>query len=263
MKIILTNKEILIVDISKIENNDLIIEYDKPPVRCKQVLDIDLIWESLDGKSSACDAIEEFYKVIASNSPELTPNSLLSNKDSIYINDFYEKNHNFPIGNITIIDNKVKIKWNEKELINFVTDRLKGKELFPTPKETIIYLRDNFKEIWEDCEYDIDFSKYTPITSSNSLHVNSYIYEINNDKYRATYAIGNDTDKLVEKLRIQETILDDITDEMLDKAYQETKKDILENKIIDLLMEAEKLDKKEFEELAESIIDYIEKLLKN
>ena len=50
---------------------------------------------------------------------------------------------------------------------------------------------------------------------------------------------------------------------MLDKAYQETKKDILENKIIDLLMEAEKLDKKEFEELAESIIDYIEKLLKN
>lgn len=59
----------------KIKEGDFIIDTEKTGiiingenqfqvVRCKKILsDDDLIWESLDGKSSACDSIDIFKKV--------------------------------------------------------------------------------------------------------------------------------------------------------------------------------------------------------
>ena len=54
----------LIVDIEKrgVVIND---EPQNKPVRCVKILDDqDLIWESLDGKSSACDSIYCFVKYV-------------------------------------------------------------------------------------------------------------------------------------------------------------------------------------------------------
>jgi hypothetical protein len=48
-----------------------------------------------------------------------------------------------------------------------------------------------FSEQWEDIETDIDFSKYKPISSKNSLHIHEDRYLINNKKYRLLYEIGN------------------------------------------------------------------------
>jgi hypothetical protein len=48
-----------------IKIGDLIQEPGKPIVRCTQILDNkDLVWMSLDGKSSACDSIIEFTKLV-------------------------------------------------------------------------------------------------------------------------------------------------------------------------------------------------------
>lgn len=67
-KIIMTN--------DKIQEGDFIIDTEKIGVsingenlgivvKCKTILDEnDLVWESLDGKSSACDGIFQFKKVI-------------------------------------------------------------------------------------------------------------------------------------------------------------------------------------------------------
>lgn len=64
-----------IISNDKIEENDLIIDTEKfnvsingenlfIPVKCKKILDENtLIWESLDGKSSACDDIFIFRKL--------------------------------------------------------------------------------------------------------------------------------------------------------------------------------------------------------
>lgn len=49
-----------------IKKGDYVFENGKPIVRVKEILNADdLVWESLDGKSSSCDSIIEFYKVIA------------------------------------------------------------------------------------------------------------------------------------------------------------------------------------------------------
>ena len=48
-----------------IQIGDLIQERGKPVVRCTQILDDkDLVWWSLDGKSSACDSIIDFTKLV-------------------------------------------------------------------------------------------------------------------------------------------------------------------------------------------------------
>ena len=44
-----------------IESGDLIQELGKPVVKCVKILyDTDLLWKSLDGKSSACGLIDNF-----------------------------------------------------------------------------------------------------------------------------------------------------------------------------------------------------------
>lgn len=49
-----------------IKKGDYVFENGKPIVRVKEILNADdLVWESLDGKSSSCDSIIEFYKIIA------------------------------------------------------------------------------------------------------------------------------------------------------------------------------------------------------
>jgi hypothetical protein len=67
-------EDITIVN-DKIQEGDLIIDTEKLGVvvngeklgvivKCACLLDDDLIWESLDGKSRACDAIYIFKKVV-------------------------------------------------------------------------------------------------------------------------------------------------------------------------------------------------------
>ena len=47
-----------------IEVGDIITEDGKEAVKCIKILDSnDLVWESLDGKSSACDSISNFKKI--------------------------------------------------------------------------------------------------------------------------------------------------------------------------------------------------------
>lgn len=57
-----------------------------------------------------------------------------------------------------------------------------------------------FSEIWKEVETDIDFSKYEPISTSNSPHIYEEQYEINNRKYRLLYKIGSDGDPSIEIL---------------------------------------------------------------
>jgi hypothetical protein len=68
--------EKIIMSNDKIQKGDFIIDTGKIGVsingenlgivvKCKEILDDnDLIWESIDGKSSACDGIFQFKKVI-------------------------------------------------------------------------------------------------------------------------------------------------------------------------------------------------------
>ena len=68
--------EKIIMSNDKIQENDFIIDTEKigvsingenlgVVVKCKTILDEnDLVWESIDGKSSACDGIFQFKKVI-------------------------------------------------------------------------------------------------------------------------------------------------------------------------------------------------------
>jgi hypothetical protein len=56
----------------EIKEGDFIIEKGKPIVKCKTILDSeDLIWESLDIKSSACDGIFNFKKIILTTDQDL------------------------------------------------------------------------------------------------------------------------------------------------------------------------------------------------
>ena len=57
-----------------------------------------------------------------------------------------------------------------------------------------------FNETWKEIETDIDFSKYEPISTSNSLHIYEERYEIDGKKYRLLYAIGYDADPSIEVL---------------------------------------------------------------
>lgn len=53
-------------------------------------------------------------------------------------------------------------------------------------------------ETWEEIQTDIDFSKYKPTETGSSLHIYEERYEIDGKKYRLFFAIGNDSDPLVE-----------------------------------------------------------------
>ena len=51
-----------------------------------------------------------------------------------------------------------------------------------------------FNEQWKDINTNIDFSKYEPISTSNSLHIHEERYKIENNTYRLLYSIGHDGD---------------------------------------------------------------------
>jgi len=53
---------------------------------------------------------------------------------------------------------------------------------------------------WVEAETDIDFSKYEPISMSNSLHIYEERYEIDGKTYRLLYAIGYEGNPLIEIL---------------------------------------------------------------
>ena len=62
------------------------------------------------------------------------------------------------------------------------------------------WIEKNFSETWKEIETDIDFTKYEPISTSNSLHIYEERYEINGNKYRLLYAIGCVGDPSIEIL---------------------------------------------------------------
>ena len=66
----------------------------------------------------------------------------------------------------------------------------------PTQK----WIEEYFKETWKEVETNIDFSKYEPISTSNSLHIYEKRYEIDGDTYRLLYAIGYDGKPSIEVL---------------------------------------------------------------
>ena len=62
------------------------------------------------------------------------------------------------------------------------------------------WIEEYFKETWKEVETNIDFSKYEPISTSNSLHIYEERYEIDGDIYRLLYTIGYDGKPLIEVL---------------------------------------------------------------
>jgi len=53
-------------------------------------------------------------------------------------------------------------------------------------------------EVWEEIQTDIDFSKHTPTDTGCSLHVYEERYSIEGEEYRLFFALGNDSEPLVE-----------------------------------------------------------------
>ena len=62
------------------------------------------------------------------------------------------------------------------------------------------WIKEYFKEKWENVETDIDFNKHNPISTSHSLHIYEERYIVDNETYRLLYLIGNDADPNIEKL---------------------------------------------------------------
>ncbi|MEY3501226.1 MAG: hypothetical protein RL308_2899 [Bacteroidota bacterium] len=63
------------------------------------------------------------------------------------------------------------------------------------------WIKKYFSETWEEIETDIDFSKYEPISKSDSLHIYEERYDINGTIYRLLYAIGYDEKPNIERLK--------------------------------------------------------------
>ena len=62
------------------------------------------------------------------------------------------------------------------------------------------WIEEYFSESWEDIQTDIDFSKYESVNSSGSLHVHEMRYDIDGEKYRLLYAVGQE-EPLVQILK--------------------------------------------------------------
>lgn len=66
--------------------NTYINEYGKPIVKYKKDLNDDLIWESLNGKSSACDSKYEFKTIIATNNPNINIPKVVDEVEKLSVN---------------------------------------------------------------------------------------------------------------------------------------------------------------------------------
>ena len=108
-----------------IKIGDLIQERGKPVVRCTQILDDkDLVWWSLDGKSSACDSIIEFSKLerkeINFTAKEAIEIVLNENEKIIFLkyseqNSFWNNLYNINfVNNETIVSNLGSLNLNHK-----------------------------------------------------------------------------------------------------------------------------------------------------
>ena len=62
------------------------------------------------------------------------------------------------------------------------------------------WIEEYFKENWKEVKTDIDFTKFEPISTSNSLHIYEERYEIDDKIYRLLYAIGYDGEPSIEVL---------------------------------------------------------------
>lgn len=57
------------------------------------------------------------------------------------------------------------------------------------------WVKNYFKEQWLEIDSDIDFTKYEPVYTSNSLHIYEEKYEIEGDTYRLLYSISESNSK--------------------------------------------------------------------
>lgn len=63
------------------------------------------------------------------------------------------------------------------------------------------WINDYFKEQWEEViDCNLDFTKLTPSTTSNSLHISEERYIVGEDEYRLLYTIGG-SEPSIEKLK--------------------------------------------------------------
>jgi hypothetical protein len=62
------------------------------------------------------------------------------------------------------------------------------------------WINEYFNENWKEIGTDIDFSKYKPISTSNSLHSYEERYEIDGKIYRLLYMIDSKVEPLIEVL---------------------------------------------------------------
>jgi hypothetical protein len=57
---------------------------------------------------------------------------------------------------------------------------------------------------WEEVEEtDIDFDSLEPISTSNSLHIYSEEYDVDDYKYRLLYAIGHEGEPTIERKKMK------------------------------------------------------------
>ena len=63
------------------------------------------------------------------------------------------------------------------------------------------WINEHFKDEWTKIETDIDFTDETPFETHSSLHIYEERYIIENETYRLLYAIGHNSDPLIEKLK--------------------------------------------------------------
>lgn len=67
-------------------------------------------------------------------------------------------------------------------------------------KDTRDWIENLFKDEWKDIETDIDFSKHKPISSTYGTHILEEVYNIDGERYRLLFQIGNYDNPIVQIL---------------------------------------------------------------
>lgn len=72
--------------------------------------------------------------------------------------------------------------------------------MYKISKETKEWIENLFKDEWKDIETDIDFSKHKPISSTYGTHILEEVYNIDGERYRLLFQMGNYDNPIVQIL---------------------------------------------------------------
>ena len=77
---------------------------------------------------------------------------------------------------------------------------------FKNNTKTYEFVRNILKSYnqWKPIETDIDFSKHTPVSTSNSLHIFEERYIIDNEEYKLSYPISDIQEKILTEIKIKQ-----------------------------------------------------------